>query len=155
MKRGRFKPLSVWGGEPDSTLQDENVTDVTDDGLHKNDYNLLIVKGVTDVTDVTEKKHSVLQCVDTTARGEGCASGVYFRPPEYQDITPEQAGMVQCGKCGHSQALGKSEPSGQRVIRCRHANLHGGLWPVLAGEIWRRCAGFTAQTTKGTVGNAL
>ncbi|MBJ6610961.1 MAG: hypothetical protein JG718_11435 [Candidatus Thiothrix moscowensis] len=74
--------------------------------------------------------------------GEGSASGVYFRPPEYQDITHEQAGMVQCGKCGHGQALGKSEPSRQAIIRCRHNGIHGGLWPVLAADVWRRCAGY-------------
>ncbi|MEZ5452312.1 MAG: hypothetical protein R3E93_05755 [Thiothrix sp.] len=67
--------------------------------------------------------------------GVAAATRGCFRAAEYQDITHEQAGMVQCGECGHGLAMGKSEPGGLAVIRCRHPDVHGGLWPVLGQPV--------------------
>jgi hypothetical protein len=146
---GRFRPLLVWGVEPDSTLSNTDVTpcntDVTQEIPEKLQQNQ---RCNTRNTCNTEKRACLAVRVHDGA-GEGSTSGVYFRPPEYQGITPEQAGMVQCGRCGYGQDQGKSEPSGQMVIRCRHDSIHGGLWPVLAADLWRRCAGHH-QKKKGT-----
>ena len=144
MTRGRFRPLSVWGAEPDSTLPDTERTPGTPTEHareHRKDKSEQQV--IEENTGNTEKTHCHAVRVHDHA-GEAGTSGVCFRAEIYQDITHEQAGMVQCGKCGNAQEIH------ERLIRCRHPNIHGGLWPQLASDLWRRCQGFTKQAaTKG------
>lgn len=65
--------------------------------------------------------------------GVAASTKACFRDAEYTDITHAEAGMVQCGTCGYSQRIS------QGAGRCRHPDLHGGLWVVLGSDIWRRC----------------
>lgn len=139
MTRGRFRPLSVWGAEPDSTLPDTERTPGTPTEHRKDKIKQQVIEGNTGNTEKT-------QCHAVRAHdhaGEADASGVCFRAEIYQDITHEQAGMVQCGKCGYSQRINTL------ATRCRHPDQHGGLWPVLAVDLWRRCAGFMKMGNVG------
>ncbi len=45
-----------------------------------------------------------------------------------QTSTPADDGMVRCRQCGHWWN------------RCRHPDKHGGFWPELHPDRWRRCA---------------
>lgn len=82
-----------------------------------------------------------MQSVDgggVAADTRGC-----FRPAEYHDITHAEAGMVQCRDCGYTQQVS------QNAGKCRHSDLHGGLWVVLGSDLWRRCAGYQATQRYG------
>ena len=142
MKTSRFKPL-----ENSQQFDFNNVTPVTREKQHcvtdKYEENHKVKPIVTPVTPVTRINHDWLSEYDTHPAGEGIASGDNFRAIEYHDISYEEAGMVQCYRCRYTQSLGRSEPSGCRVGRCRHPSLHGGRWVTLDGEMWRRCVGFS------------
>jgi hypothetical protein len=108
--------------------------------------NQMVSEVVTAVTTVTAKKQHKLSAFDTSHAGDACASGEYFRDIlPYQDITHEEAGMVQCRYCGHVQLQGKSEPGGHLMGRCRNPDQHGGRWLTLSAGIWRRCGGYQVQ----------
>ncbi|MEZ5450320.1 MAG: hypothetical protein R3E89_15580 [Thiolinea sp.] len=49
------------------------------------------------------------------------------------DSTPEQEGMIRCRQCAHWWQ------------RCRHPELHGGVWPALDAERWWRCLEYLAR----------
>ena len=138
MKTSRFKPLTdaqqfdFKGVTPVTREKQQCVTD-------KNEQNHEVKPLVTPVTPVTRKKQHRLSEYDTHPAGEGITRGDDFRDISYEDV-----GMVQCYRCKHSEALGMSEPSRRRVIRCRHVGLHGGRWVMLCGETWRRCKEYMA-----------
>lgn len=139
MKTSRFKPL-----EDSQPFDFHNVTPVTREKQYrvtdKNEENHNVESVVTHVTPVTRKKQYKLSADDAYPAGGGIASEDDFRDAECQDITYEDVGMTKCYRCGYAEALGKSEPSGKRVIRCRHPDLHGGRWVMLCGDRWRRCS---------------
>lgn len=147
MKTSRFKPLDV------AQLFDfDNVTPVTREiqpcvtDKHEENHEVNpTVTHVTHVTPVTRKKQYRLSETAAHPVGEDVTSGDSFRAIEYRDISHAEAGMVRCYCCGHSEALGRSEPSRKRVIRCRNPNLHGGRWVTLCGEKWHRCEGFIGR----------
>ena len=145
MKALRFKPLvdaNYLNNKvlPPVTSDFESV--VTDKLLDNQRVN----EAVTAVATVTAKKQYRSSAFDTSHAGDACASGEYFRDIlPYQDITHEEAGMVQCRHCGHVQLQGKSEPGGHLMGRCRNPDQHGGRWLTLSAGIWRRCGGYQVQ----------
>ena len=140
---GRFRPLSVWPegktsiksmGTPGTPREHQGNTD----NYHINHE---VIEGNTGNTEKTPCLAVHVPDVPDQP-GDVVASGVCFRSKIPQDLTHDQAGMVQCSSCANRQDLGKSSPGRKAVIRCRHPTMHGGLWPVLAGDLWRRCASY-------------
>ena len=155
MKTSRFKPLA------DSNYLNNKVfpsvpVDFEPVGTDKTLCNQSLKALVPGVPTVPTKKQHRLSAFDTSYAGDACASGEYFRDIlPYQDITHEEAGMVQCRHCGHVQLQGKSEPGGHLMGRCRNPDQHGGRWLTLSAGIWRRCGGYQVQKPgyRGTWGN--
>lgn len=121
---GRFAQLG--------SVVNEAVTSVTSlkprNGYKEIDSKSLIKKklkkSVTSVTSVTTKK---TEKEEQKGAGVAVATRDVSRAKIPYEPTHKECGMIRCMDCGYWNK------------RCRHPTLHGGHWPELHKDRWRRC----------------
>ena len=124
----RFRPLA----ELLAAQSLSSVTTCNQSVTIENQDKLLINKTVTSVTTVTSKK---------TEEGNENGAGEAVAKPNISraktaSLSPDHDGMVRCVDCSHWWK------------RCRHPTKHGGLWPELDSERWRRCRAFLVSSNE-------